>query len=96
MIGIAGSVTPELSVSDSDGTSITLAWNNVVGMDYYEVYRSKDGGAYRQIKRTTSTTTMSNSLKVGSTYTYKVRGCKAFGEQKVYGNFSNEVSYSVQ
>ena len=64
--------------------SIILSWDKVVGMTYYEIYRSKDGGAYRNIKRTTSTTITSSSLIVGSTYTYKIRAFALVNGEKVY------------
>ena len=35
-------------------------------------------------------------LKAGKTYSYKVRGCYLVNGEKVYTDFSNEVSYTVQ
>ena len=51
---------------------------------YYEIYRSKDGGAYRQIKRTTDTTLTSSGLKAGSIYQYKIRAFALLNGEKVY------------
>ena len=41
-------------------------------------------GAYRHIKRTTNTTITSGSLKVGSTYRYKIRAYVLVNGEKVY------------
>ena len=96
VVGIIGKVNPTLTITEENGTSVTLAWDKVPGMKYYEVYRAKDGGAYRQVKRTTNTSVTSTSLKAGSTYTYKVRAFNLVNDTKVYTDFSNEVTYSVQ
>ena len=96
VVGIIGKVNPTLTITEENGTSVTLAWDKVPCMKYYEVYRAKDGGAYRQVKRTTNTSVTSTSLKAGSTYTYKVRAFNLSNDTKVYTDFSNEVSYTVQ
>ena len=67
-----------------EGTSVILSWDKVVGMTNYEIYRSKDGGAYRQIKRTSELTMTSTSLKLGSTYQYKIRAFRLVNGEKVY------------
>ena len=64
-------------------------------MKYYEVYRSDASGTYRLLKRTTATST-TNTVKVGKTYTYKLRAYNLVGDTKVYSAYSNEVSYTAQ
>ena len=70
---------------ETQGTTMTLTWNKVEGMRGYEIYRSKDGGVFRHIKTTTSTTLTNTSLKAGSTYTYKIRAYTTVNGEKVYG-----------
>ena len=84
--GIVGAETmvPTNVKAEVNGTTITLSFDKAVGMQYYEIYRSKDGGAYRQIKRTTDTTITSSGLKSGSTYQYKIRAFALVNGEKVY------------
>ena len=84
--GIVGleTMTPTNINAQVNGTDVILSWDKVVGMPYYEIYRSKDGGTYRQIKRTSATTITSSSLKVGSTYQYKIRAFTMINGEKVY------------
>ncbi|MEE0831518.1 MAG: discoidin domain-containing protein, partial [Longicatena sp.] len=84
--GIVGleTMVPTNVKAEVEGTTVTLSWDKVVGMAYYEIYRSKDGGAYRQIKRTTDTTLTSSGLKAGSIYQYKIRAFALLNGEKVY------------
>ena len=84
--GIVGleTMVPTNVKAETNGTTITLSFDKVVGMTNYEIYRSKDGGVYRQIKRTTDTTITSSGLKVGSTYQYKIRAFSLVNGEKVY------------
>ena len=84
--GIVGLETmiPANVKAEANGTIVTLTWDKVVGMSNYEIYRSKDGGAYRQIKRTSATTITSTGLKVGSTYQFKIRAFRLVNGEKVY------------
>ena len=84
--GIVGLETmiPANVKAEANGTTITLTWDKVVGMTNYDIYRSKDGGAYRQIKRTSATTITSTGLKVGSTYQFKIRAFRLVNGEKVY------------
>ena len=84
--GIVGleTMVPTNVKAEANGTTITLSFDKVVGMTNYEIYRSKDGGAYRQIKRTTDTTITSSGLKVGSTYQYQIRAFRLVNGEKVY------------
>ena len=84
-----------LQVSKESDTTVALSWNKVAGMKYYEVYRCDASGTYRLLKRTTATST-TNTVKVGKTYTYKLRAYNLVGDTKVYSAYSNEVSYTAQ
>ena len=65
--------------------SVVLTWDKVAGMTNYEIYRSKDGGAYRHVKTTNATTLTNTTLKAGSTYSYKIRAYAVVNGEKVYG-----------
>ncbi|MEE0831009.1 MAG: discoidin domain-containing protein [Longicatena sp.] len=84
--GIVGveTMVPTNITTQVNGTSITLAWDKIVGMSHYEIYRSKDEGVYRQIKRTTDLTITSSGLKLGSTYQYKIKAFALVNGEKVY------------
>ena len=84
-----------LQVSKESDTTVALTWDKVAGMKYYEVYRSDASGTYRLLKRTTATSA-TNTVKVGKTYTYKLRAYNLVGDTKVYSAYSNEVSYTAQ
>ena len=73
-----------VKVENVDGT-ITLTWDKVAAMPYYDIYRSKDGRAYRHLKTTTTTTLTNTGLKVGSTYNYKIKAFALVNGEKVYG-----------
>ena len=83
IVGLETMVPANVKV-EATGTTVTLTWDKVVGMSNYEIYRSKDGGAYRQIKRTTESTITSSGLKVGSTYQFKIRAFRLVNGEKVY------------
>ena len=65
-------------------------------MKHYEVYRSANNGTYRLLKRTESTQAVNTSLKQGSTYNYKVRAYNLVDSVKVYTDFSQEISVTIE
>ena len=65
-------------------------------MSYYEIYRSKDGGVYRQIKRTTASTITSSGLKVGSTYQFKIKAFALVNGEKVYAPDVETTSVTIE
>ena len=67
--------------------SVIISFDKVAGMPYYEIYRSKDGGAYRHLKTITTTTITTASLKTGSSYTYQIRAYTIINGVKVYTPF---------
>ena len=96
--GIVGAETmvPSNVKVEANGTSVVLSFDKAIGMQYYEIYRSKDGGAYRQIKRTTDTTITSSGLKVGSTYQYKIKAFALVNGEKVYAPDVETQSITIQ
>ena len=53
-------------------------------MNYDEIYRRKDGGAYRHIKTTMKTTITTAISKAGSQYAYQLRAYAIVNAKKVY------------
>lgn len=56
-------------------------------MNYYEIYRNKDGGVYRHVKTTTASTFTTTNRKQGSSYTYQMRAYTIIDGIKVYTPF---------
>lgn len=96
-VGIATNEAIELNVEDSTAQSVTLTWNAVEGMSYYEVYRViGDSENYRRMKVTKESNYSDTSLKAQTTYKYKVRAYRTYNDQKVYTPCSNVVEYTLQ
>ena len=96
--GIVGleTMTPTNVKVEANGTTVTLSFDKATGMSYYEIYRSKDGGAYRQIKRTTASTITSSGLKVGSTYQFKIKAFALVNGEKVYAPDVETTSVTIE
>ena len=75
---------------------VVLTWDKVAGMTNYEIYRSKDGGAYRHVKTTNATTLTNTTLKAGSTYSYKIRAYVVVNGEKVYAPDVTTTSVTLQ
>ena len=94
--GIAIAEELVLTATKASETTVTLAWNKLASMKYYDVYRATSmNGKYTLLKRT-SDTTAQNSVKVGKTYYYKVRAYNLVDDEKVYTNYSAVVEYCAQ
>ena len=83
VVGAEEMAPANVKVENVDGT-VVLSWNKVASMTHYEIYRSKDGGAYRHVKTTNATTLTNTTLKAGSTYSYKIRAYVVVNGEKVY------------
>lgn len=81
---------PTLDKVSYSPTSVTLKWNAVEGMKYYEVYATTNG-VTRRVKVTTATTYKASNLKA-QLYTFKVRGYAKVNDQTIYTSYSNEYS----
>ena len=83
--GIIGAETmnPTNLVITQDKNGVTITWDKVAGMPFYEVYRSKNGGVFRHMKNTSITSIATSSLKSG-TYQYKLRAYTLVNGEKVY------------
>lgn len=69
---------------------ITLNWEAVEGIKYYEVYRAtQKDGRYTKLKTTTETNYVAKSLTSNKTYYFKVRGYQKYNDTKLYSPYSS-------
>lgn len=86
---------PVLSKSKSTYSSVSLKWNELEGVEKYQVYYStkKDSGykRYATYNKDTKTTTV-KGLATGKTYYFKVRGYTTVDKKNIYTKYSNIIS----
>ncbi|MEE0830188.1 MAG: fibronectin type III domain-containing protein, partial [Longicatena sp.] len=96
VVGVATSEVLTLNAEKASDTQVTITWNKLSTMKYYDVYRATSvNGKYTLLKRTTATTT-TNTVKAGKTYYYKVRAYNVMDGVKVYTNYSEVLTYIAQ
>ncbi|WP_099466998.1 N-acetylmuramoyl-L-alanine amidase [Konateibacter massiliensis] len=61
-----------LTAVQSSATKIALTWKGVTGAAKYNVYQSKNGGAYTLLGSTTSASYTASGLKTKTKYSYKI------------------------
>ena len=95
VVGVSVTAEVSLSISKIDDTSMSLSWDKVEGMKYYEVYRATevDGveGTYRLLKRTTDCEVVCTGLNPEKVYYFKLRAYTIVNGEKVYTDFSESV-----
>ena len=74
-----------LTVKLTAKNTAKLTWKKAANASKYQVYCSVNGGSYKNIKTTKSTSFTQKNLKNGATYVYKVRGLN----QKKTGSYSS-------
>nr|WP_296192513.1 fibronectin type III domain-containing protein [uncultured Anaerobutyricum sp.] len=74
-----------LSVKLTAKNTAKITWKKASNAKSYQLYCSVNGGSYKKIKTTKSTSYTHKKLKSGATYVYKVRGVN----QKKTGNYSS-------
>ena len=96
VVGIAIADALVLTANKESDTQVTLTWNKLASMKYYDVYRATSmDGKYTLLKRTAATTT-TNTVKAGKTYYYKVRAYNLVNGVKVYTNYSDVAIYTAE
>ena len=86
---------PDYTLELKPGEGILVSWTAVDGAGSYRVYRREEGGSWKTLKTTTSTSYVDTSGKCGMTYEYAVRafelakaggisGIRATGQKIVY------------
>ena len=87
---------PNLKATAKEG-AVSLKWDAIEGVKYYDVYRStKKDSKYVKVKTTTSTSCNVTSLQANKTYYFKVVGYKTYGDIEVYSPYSNVASSKVK
>ncbi len=72
---------------------IVLDWDENQYAQRYEVYQKNKNGNYQLIIDTEYSSVSLDSLTIGETYQFKVRGYFVDYDVKVYGNFSHSISF---
>lgn len=91
-----------VKASPASYKTIKISWNKLPGADGYVVYRrtakAKNFTKISTIKKgsTTSYTDGSSSLKLGTTYEYRVQPYRMAEQKTVYGDYSKVVSQKLQ
>lgn len=76
---------PSYSLELEPGEGIRISWKSVDGAGSYRVYRRTEGGSWKSLKTTTSTSWVDTSGKPGVTYEYAVRAFELKGAEGVSG-----------
>ena len=63
-----------LSGNGVSKTSIKISWSTKYDYDYYLIYRAKDQGEFKKLKKVTTKSYTDKKLETGSTYSYKIVG----------------------
>ncbi|MCH3963530.1 MAG: fibronectin type III domain-containing protein [Clostridium sp.] len=72
-----------LAVTDIDINKVGLGWNNVLGAQSYNIYRSEsETGDYSKIGSTSGTSYENTGLESGKTYYYKITAVNGTGESE--------------
>ncbi len=84
-----------IMTAQNTSTTLKISWNLTDGGAYYQVYRStsKDGKyALLGVYDSNTTSSISKSLRTGTTYYYKVRAYRWISGERVFSPFSSVVS----
>ena len=76
---------PDYSVELKPGKGIEISWSAIEGAGSYRVYRRTEGGSWKFIKTTTSTSYVDTSGQPGVTYEYGVRAFELKNAEGIYG-----------
>ncbi len=77
----------------SSYNSIDISWNGVTGENTYEIYRATStSGDYTLISTTTQARYKDTGLTNNSIYYYKIKANRMIGTEKMYSDFSTDIS----
>lgn len=84
--------------ASANGTNyITLSWDWVPCVGYYEVYRYNGSTKkYVKVGQTSGTSYKNAGLSQGSSYKYKVRACATISGKKFSGAYSSVITYKTK
>lgn len=76
----------------TSGSKITLSWAKAKGASGYVLSYSVNGGSYKTLKTTTSTSFSTTKLSyTKNTYKFRIRSYKTVNGKKVYGDWSSVI-----
>lgn len=84
--------TPKLTLKTPSLTKATLSWKKIAGAKGYTVYRKVSNGSFKKLKTVKTTSLTLSSLKLGTTYTYKIRAYRKRGSKYYYSSYSSQKS----
>ena len=76
---------PDYSVALKPGKGIEITWKAMEGAGSYRVYRRTEGGSWKTLKTTTSTSYVDTTGTPGATYEYGVRAFELEKAEGIYG-----------
>lgn len=76
----------KLKVSSRSTNAMKLSWSKVSGVSGYQLQR-RSGDSWKTVATTTSTSSTVKSLKVGTTYNFRVRAYKTINGTKYYSGW---------
>ena len=76
---------PEYTVELKSGKGIQISWTAMDGAGSYRVYRRVEGGSWKTLKTTTSTSYLDTTGQPGVTYEYGVRAFELAKAEGIYG-----------
>lgn len=84
----------QVTLKKAGSNSVLIQWNQIDGIQYYEIYRMKGkSGTYQKIKTVKDCEYVSKSLKSNTTYYYKVRGYRVVNDKKIHSAYSSATTY---
>lgn len=86
-----------LKVTELTLNSVTITWSGVPNTQYYQIWRAEKGGEYENIATLDSETlTYTNKgLTYKGNYSYKIRGYRFANGDRVFGDYSEELSVNL-
>ena len=78
-----------VSVKRSAGSEVTIKWKKASGAKKYVIYRKTNSGSFKRIKTTTQKSYKDTKVKIGNSYSYKIRAYKVKNGKKIYGKYSS-------
>ena len=92
-------ISPALTVNNTNKRNLTLKWSLMHDCDGYIVYRKiGDNGKYQALKTIEgegNITFTNKNLKKNKNYYYKVRAYRYINGKRIYSQYSNEICYSI-
>ena len=88
-----------VSVKKTGKAKGKAAWKKVAGADGYEVSMRVGKGSYKTVKEISKgnkITFTKSGLKKGKSYSFRIRAYKKVGTKKVFGSYSNSISFKLK